>query len=369
MGAKRGLLASAAVLAAALAGCAGGPQAGQTPTAGASPSPSADASGPLSCDDLVSGELVAAALVGADGDPVDPVPAVNGTDAFTGVLLEGVGGFACSWRVGSGMPEYQAPSDWAYLRLDVLPDAAGDWMPLQLGDAPSPDTREVAGVEASVAAGDAGWFLSAPVGEDWAVASITAAGLAGTGSRFEGIDAERMLDRLADVAEAAFTTLGTATPDRLERPAVELRATDAACTGPLDRDGIVDAAQLRAGTTVEYLVTDATAEPLRDFAAAVHAAARTFDCELRVDGGTVVTVTAAPGFGPLMDAFRAPDADVALDGLPLDGAPAGVEASAVVERPAEDPAAVAVVAVGDALYQVRGERVEEVARAIVAQSE
>ncbi|MEI5582621.1 MULTISPECIES: hypothetical protein [unclassified Agromyces] len=367
MGLNPLLLATAAVLVAALAGCAGAPAASPSPSPVATASPTPDAGEPLACDDLVPPELVAATLAGDDGEPVDPVAAVAATEAFTGVLIEGVGGLACSWRVGSGMPEYNPPSDWAYLRVDVLPDAAGRWVPLQLGDAVSTDTREVAGIEASVTGGDPGWFLSAPVGDDWVVASISAAGLTGAGSRFDGVGGAAMIDRLADVARTAFPVLEAATPEQLERPAVALRDMDAACAGSLDRAGILEAVQLRDGTTVEYVATDAADDPV-GFPNAVRAAARAFDCELRVDGRPVVTITTAPGFASLFDRFREPDADVAYDELLLGEAPEGVEARAVVERDPDGPASLTFLAVGDALHQIRGERVEEVARAIVARS-
>ncbi|MGR2751871.1 hypothetical protein [Agromyces arachidis] len=363
------LAAVAATAAVALSACAGSAPAGEpAPSAPASTTPAASA--PLGCDDLAPADLVAATLAGADGEAEEPVDAVNGSDAMSGVLVEGVGGLACSWRVGGGMPEYGAPSDWAYLRIDVLPGAADDWVPLQLGDSVSPDTRDVAGVEASVAGGDPGWSLSAPVGEHWVVASISAAGLTAEGGRFAGIGGAVMIERLVAVAETAFEALDSAQAEQLAelgRPVVDLREGAAACTGRLDQAAVVDALQVRDPAVVAYETTDAAAAPPRDFDHAVRAAARTFDCTVLVDGGPRVVVTVAPGFAVLFDRFGEPDADVTFEPLDLGGVPDGVDASALV-RPATGDASAspAVLAVDGALHLIRGDRVEGVARAIVA---
>lgn len=351
-----------------LTACAAADEVTPSPTP-ETPTPTPTASAPLACDDLVPAETVAATLVGADGEPVEPVPAVQGSDAFTGVLIEGVGGLACSWRVGSGMPAYNAPSDWAYLRVDVLPDAADRWVPLQLGDSPSTDTREIAGIEASVAGGDPGWSLSAPVGEDWVVASISAAALTAEGGRFAGLGGDVMLDRLADVAEEAFTTLAAATPEQLDRPTVRLRETDPACTGALDESGVVAAMQLPADTTVEYTTVDATSVDPQYFEQAVRAIARTFDCDLVVDGQTWITITTAPGFGPLFDLFRQPDGDVSFEEFGLGDVPAGVDAEGLIATRQDGPPGSIELALDETLHHIAGIDVnQQLARAIVARA-
>ena len=346
----------------ALTGCSvAAPAAAPTPSA--SPAPAPEASDPLRCDDLVPDDLVAAALQGSDGIAIEPVAAAKHSDVFDAVLLEGAGGLPCSWRVGGGMPEYNAPSDWAYLRVDVLPGAAAGWVPVQLGDAPSDHTREIAGVEASVAGGDPGWVISAPIGDNWVTASISAAALTSTGSRFAGLGADVMIDRLAEVAEAAFTALQQATPDRLDWPIVELRQTEAICNGGLDEQGIVAALQLPAGAAVEYSVRNPSIEAPTSFAAAVGAAARTFTCELQADDGTWLTITTARGFSPLFDRLREPDADVALGPLELADAPA--DTKAVVTGTGR--ASTVYLSIGGTVYGIHGEGAPAVAQAIVAQ--
>ena len=347
----------------ALTGCSV-PAPAETPSPPPSPTPTPAASGPLTCGDLVPVDLVATALEGADGVLVEPVAAAKHSDVFNAVLLEGAGGLPCSWRVGGGMPEYNAPSDWAYLRIDVLPGAAARWVPVQFGDGPSPHTREIAGVEASVAGGDPGWSISAPIGESWVVTSLSAAALTSTGSRFAGLGADVIIDRLADVAEATFTMLQQATPDQLDWPSGELRQGDAICNGGLDEQGIVAALELPVGSAVEYTVSDPSIEAPTSFTGAVRAAARAFTCELQAEDGDWLTITTAPGFSPLFDRFRSPDADVALSPLELADAPQDTEAMVM----GTGRASTVYLSIGGSLYSIDGEGAPAVAQAIVAQT-
>ncbi|MBM7503676.1 hypothetical protein ACFPER_09340 [Agromyces aurantiacus] len=356
--------ASLASLLLGLAGCAAPePPASPTSTASSTPTPGPAASDPLDCDALVPADLVAATLEGADGMPVEPVAAVEDHRAFDAVLLEGAGGLPCSWRVGDGMPEYNAPSDWAYLRVDVLPGAASQWVPVALGDAPSDETREIAGIEASVAVGDPGWAISAPVGDAWVVVSLSAAAHTSTGDRFAGLQVD-MMDRLAAVAEAAFTALQQATPDQLDWPALELRQTDAVCNGGLDEQGVVAAMQLPAGTTVEYTMSDPAATAPEYFTSAVAAAARAFTCEAWASDGTWLRITAARGLSPLFGRFGEPDADLALSQLELADTPP--DTSALVSGTGR--ASTVLLSLGGTLYRIEGEHAPDVAQAIVAQT-
>lgn len=357
--------AAATLLLVALAACTGGtptPAPSATPT----PSPEPVATGPLTCDELVPAELVAATLEGADGAPVEPVAAVNPIDAFEAVLLEGAGGLSCSWRVGSGMPDYSAPSDWAYLRVQVLPGAAGQWVPIRFGDGPSTDTRQIAGIEASVAGGDPGWMISAPVGDAWVVADLSAAGHTGAGSRFLGLDGRAMIDRVAAVSEAAYTTIAATDAARLELPTVALREGEAVCNGGLDEQGIVAAEQLPADASAEYTVFDAAAVPVDRFEDAVRSAARVFACDLEVDGMSLVRISTARGFAPLFDRMLGADVETAFESLALADAPDGTQA--VVRRYDDGPASPVVLAVGETLYEVSGDGASAVAQAIVAQT-
>ncbi|WP_092964451.1 hypothetical protein [Agromyces sp. CF514] len=364
---KPAVVATASLLLLALTGCVGlADDAATTPTPTVAPETSAPAPTLLTCDDLASADLVATTLEGADGVAAQPVPAVNDYDAFDGVLLEGAGGLPCSWRVGSGMPEYNTPSDWAYLRIDVLPGAAGQWVPLSAGDAPSTDTRTIEGIEASVSGGDRGWSVSAPVGDSWVVLSISAAGLTGAGSRFSGLGGDVMIDRLADVAGPAFTAVQQASPEQLAWPAVELRQTDAVCNGGLDEQGILAAEQVPADASVEYETLDPTTEAPAYFSDAVRAAARTFTCDLWVDALPLVTITTARGFSPLFDRLRAPDGDVGF--APFDLADAPADAAAVVAVTDDGPSSPAYLSIGGTLYEIQGDGAQAVAQAIVAQT-
>jgi hypothetical protein len=356
---------TASLLLLALTGCSAA-TVPPSPTPSPSPSPTPAASGPLTCDELVPADLVAATLEGADGVPVEPVVATHGGRVFDSVLLEGAGGLACSWRVGSGMPEYNAPSDWAYLTVQVLPGAAALWMPLWAGDAPSTHTQQVGDIEASVSSGDAGWGLSAPVGDAWVLATIAAAAHTSTGSRLDPLGGPAVIDRLTAVAESAFAEVEQADAARLAWPAVGLRQGDAVCNGPLDQAGIVAALGLPAESEVTYTAKDPTSTPPSTFGLAVQSAAHSFDCELQVDGSWQVTISTAHGFAPLFDRLQAPDGDLSFSTLELVDAPAGATALANAE---DGRAAEAFVAVSDTLYRISGEGARVVAQAIVDQAD
>lgn len=358
-------VATASLILLALAGCSA--DAAPTPSPRPTPSVTPDpvASGPLTCDDLVPADLVAATLEGADGARVEPVAAVHSGHVFDSVLLEGAGGLACSWRVGSGMPEYNAPSDWAYLRVDVLPGAAAKWQPFESEGVPSSDTRQVGGIEASVSGGDPGWGISAPVGDSWVHATISAAGLTGSGSRFAELAGGGMMDRLVEVAASAFTAIEQADAARLVLPAMELRQSDAVCNGGLDEQGIAAALAVPEGSTVEYVAVEPNAIEPRTFGEAVKAAARTFGCGLQVDGMQEMTISTARGFAPLFDRLLAPDGDAAFTPLELADAPADARA---VTNSADNRGATVYLAIGGSLYKIEGEGAQAVAQAIVAQT-
>jgi hypothetical protein len=359
------VVATASLILLALAGCAAATAPTPTPRPTPTVTPDPVASGPLTCDDLVPAGLVAATLEGADGVPVEPVAAVNSGYVFDSVLLEGAGGLACSWRVGSGMPVYNAPSDWAYLRVDVLPGAAAQWQPFESEGVPSPHTRQVGGIEASVSGGDPGWAISAPVGDSWVHATISAAGLTGSGSRFGELAGGGMMDRLVEVAASVFTAIGQADATRLVWPVMELRQTDAVCNGGLDEQGIVAALQLPEGSSVEYVAVEPNAVEPRSFGEAVNAAARTFDCRLEADGMPSLRISTARGFAALLDRLVAPDGDAAFTPFDLADAPADAQA---VTNSEDGRASTAYLSIGGSLYRIEGEGAQAVAQAIVAQT-
>jgi len=359
--------ATACLVLFALTGCLATPVAAPTaiPSPSPSPTPTPEASGPLTCDELVPPELVAATLEGGDGIAVEPVPAAKGSVAFDQLLLEGAGGLACTWRVGSGMPEYNAPSDWAYLTVEVLPGAGSQWVPLSMGDGPSTMTRRIAGLDASISGGDPGWAISAPVGGSWVRATISAAALTSTGGRFLGLGAETMTDRLAQVGEVAFPVLQQADDSRLTWPAVALPQGDAACNGGLDESGILDALEVPEGSAAEIVASEPDAAAPGSFEEAVDAAARTFTCDVQVDGRPVLTITTARGFASRFDRLSAVDANAALVPFELADAPADARA---VGNGADGRAAVAYLAIGDSAYAIQGAGAPAVAQAIVAQT-
>ncbi|WP_344376376.1 hypothetical protein [Agromyces tropicus] len=365
--------ATATLLALLLAGCTPpAPDPGPSPTAAPSP-PAAEPTpaAPLDCDGIVPTGLVADALQGGAPEPVEPVVATQplSFELFPAMLLEGLGGLDCSWRVGSGMPEYNDPSDWAYLRLAVLPDAASEWVPLATYEGmPSTLTRRIGGIDASFEGGDLGLTYSAPVGDDWVLLSLRAAGLTAEGGRFRGVDGGDELDRLDAVAEAAYSTVAAAAPDEPGPPRVELRRLDrpAVCRGGLAAPGLLMAS---GASDAEVVVSEPTGPP-DSFAAAIAQRARLFTCSVS-DGVTdLETVRTARGFGGVIDDFTRPDLEVGFSPIAFADVPDG--AGPVVGYVENDVSprygGDAVLAIGDSLYWIRGLHPEAIARAIVAQT-
>ncbi|WP_438854436.1 hypothetical protein [Agromyces sp. M3QZ16-3] len=359
--------ATATLLVLALSGCtfaAADPAPSPTapPTAPAAEPTTADA---LDCDGIVPTSLVADALQGAAAEPVPPVRATHWDhDAFEAILVEGLGGLDCSWRVGSGMPVYNDPSDWAYLRVAVLPDAADEWVPLATYEnSPSTMTRRIGGLDASFEGGDLGWTYSAPVGDDWVLVTVRAAGLTAWGGRFRGMDIGIELDRIDEVAAAAFASVAAALPGELGTPLVEVGDRRAECRGGLDPKGLA----MATGASVEDVTVSEPSAPARSFEEAVALRAGLFTCT--VDGGEWANrITTVRGFDALIDRFTEPDTDVAFSPMQLDAVPEGHEVTAYVANDAEDPARYAVLAIPGSLYWIDGEDPGAIARAIVAQT-
>lgn len=340
------------------------PVSSATPTA----EPAAPtASGPLACDDLVPVDLVAEALTGADGAAVAPESAVQPGRAFDNALLAGAGGLGCSWRVGDAPASYYGSSaDWAYLAIAVLPGAAAQWVPLWAGDSPSTESAMIDGIEASTAATEGGWRISAPVGESWIQLSIAAGGLTSTGSRFDGLPDGTVSSRLAEAAAAVFDAVAGARPEQLDWPRSELRQADAVCNGALDEGGITAVMQLPVGAVVEYVAVDPTSTAPTHFDEAVRSAARTFDCELRVNGVLFTTITSAWGLGSGLDLITGSDAAPFFNEVEFPGGPAAVEA--VVASHHDGPSSPAYLVVDGALYEIQGDGTVAIAEAIVAQT-
>ncbi|WP_430645028.1 hypothetical protein [Agromyces sp. GXS1127] len=360
--------AAALLLTVVLAGCAAtGADPVSTP-ATTSPDPSVvpAASGALDCADLAPVGLIAAALQGSAPEPVAPVVAVHPDAVFEAVLLEGVGGLSCSWRVGAGMPVYNSPSDWAYLRIAVLPDAAADWVPPQGHEGGAAPTRPIGDVEAALLAGDSGWVLSAPVGAHWVQLDLRAAALTASGGRYRGVDGSTVVERLAEVAAAAFTTIAAAPADGFGPPLVAVGDPAAECRGGLAAPGILDAAEAPPGAE---LVAFEREEPAASFDEAVALRAGTFTCAIVVDGYPATVIRTARGFGGLVDRFAAPDADRSFVAVVPADVPDGQAVTAYVQETGDiGVRPLAALAVGDSLHWIDGEHAGAIAQAIVAQT-
>ncbi|QAY72919.1 hypothetical protein ET445_05745 [Agromyces protaetiae] len=368
-------LALGALAGGTLTGCASiaaGQAAASTRAAGstATAAPAPDPAVPLTCADLVPESLVASALAPASGTPAaaaesdsTPQPAVQPNALFDAAVLEGLGGLDCSWRLGD--PQAAIGSglgDWSYLSLRVLPGAADRWVPVWAGDAPSEDVRDIGGVEASTAAGETGWRLSAPVAGAWVQFEITAAGLTGTGSKYAGISDGTMLDRLAAVAEPVFAALESATPEQAAWPRLELAPVEPTCTGDLDVALLLVYLGYPADTAVSYRARtpDAVAASLDD---AIRADARVFTCVLLAGGHGVSEIAVARGFAPESGVLDAPDGDVALDPLAL---PPGGDARAFIGPAMPNGGRTPVyLAAGGDLYEIWSDRSSAIADGIV----
>ncbi|PPL19928.1 hypothetical protein GY24_03175 [Microterricola pindariensis] len=322
----------------------------------------------LACDDLVGADAVAAALTGADGIRPTPVAAVQPSDAFESALLGGVGGLACSWRVGEGQRLLgDADGDWAYLQLDVLPGAAGQWQPAWAGDMPSTETVDIDGVSASVSQGETGWQLSAPVADNWVHLTVRASDLMRGTSRFAGLPEGTVAGSLADVAAEAFAVLAAAAPERLAWPALETRSGEALCDGGLAEAGIAAALQIDPVDVRSYTATDARASTPTSLQAAVHAAAGSFVCELATDGFGMTWITVVRGFAPALGAMNdGPDTAAAFAPIALEGAVPPEEAIVAVRD--DGPRSPLYFTVGSTLYEVHSDGAQSVAEAIIAQT-
>lgn len=359
---------AAAVLVLLLSGCvASDPTPTETPIAAPTPVETTP-TGPLMCDELAPSDLVAAVMTGADGAVVDPVRAIRPTDAFNAVELAAAGALGCSWRVGEPPTAiYSGDADVAYLSIGLLPGAAGQWQPAWAGDAPSTDTLAVGAIEASTAVGESGWQLTAPVGDAWVAMRLTASGLGSTGSRYDGIPPAEMLSRLGALAEASFSAVQAASPDRLAFPAAtSQRQGDAVCNGGLDPQGIGMALDV-AFTETE--VDDPTTRAPDSFEAAVAAAARSYSCDYLTDSMRGPHIAVVHGAGQFFDLLGQADVSTAFGPLDLSAAPGYAGGDAAIRALVTDgPASPVLLKVGDSVYEISSkDGAAAVAEAILAQ--
>ena len=363
---RLGASAVLVLLTASLAACAAEP----TASAPAVPSVTAEpvhSTTPLTCGDLVSSDAAALALTGTDGVPPEPVEAVQPSHGFEHALLTGAGGLACSWRVGTGQSGIgDERGDWAYLSVEVLPDAAADWVPPYAGDAPSEEHRTVGHIDATTSAGETGWRISAPVGVAWVDMRVTSSGVISGGSRFEGGSFDGVLDGMMPAAEEAFTALSAATAAQLSWPKLQVREGEARCDGGLDQVGIENALQLD-GAQVEYNLIDSRASTIDGLADAVEARIGVFRCELFAEGFGYTEITVVRDFESVMGELATmPDLSEALEAVVLDGAVDGE--TAVQARREDGPRSPVYFALGQTLYGVASDGAATVAEAIIAQT-
>lgn len=356
----------AAIIVLALVACS--PTEG-TPVATVQPSTPVEtaATGLLTCDELVEAKAVARALTGGDGIVPTPVAAVQPSAAFDSALLTGVGGLACSWRVGEGQLRVGAgEGDWAYLQVSVLPNSAELYMPLWAGDSPSTETTLIDRVTASVTQGETGWKISAPVGDSWVQLAVRGSGLVSSTSRFEGKASVDVSTDLIVAAAGVFGILSAAAPERLAWPALESRSTDAACDGGLNEMGIADALMIDPSIEPDYVMTDSRANTPESIESATRAAAGVFACELRAGDYGMTTITAVRGFAPVLATMTEADSSVAFQPIALNGAVAP-EAAIVAVRD-DGPRSPMYFTVGETLYEVYSDGTQHVAEAIIAQA-
>lgn len=358
---------AAAALVLLLSGCVA--SAAPTATSIAEPTPVETApAAPLTCDQLAPGDLVAAAMTGADGATPEPVPAIRPNDAFGAVELAAAGALGCSWRVGEAPTAvYAGGADIAYLSIGVLPGAAESWQPAWAGDSPSADTLAVGGIEASTAVGESGWQLTAPVGDAWIAMRLTASGLGTTGSRYDGVPPAEMLARLGAIGESAFAMLEGASPEQLAFPAAaSQRQGDAVCNGGLDPQGI----GMALGTTYsETELDDPTTRAPQSFEAAVAAAARSYSCDYLNDTERGPHIAVVYGAGEFFDVLEQTDVSTAFGPLDLSTAAGYADGDVAIRALVTDgPASPVLMRVGDSVYLIQSkDGAASVAEAVLAQ--
>ncbi|SIN87660.1 hypothetical protein [Agromyces cerinus] len=245
---------AAAALVLLLSGCvASAPTPTETPIAAPTPVETAPA-GALTCDDLASSDLVAAALTGVDGATPELVEAWWPRAGLGEMAVTAAGGLDCSWRAGAAVnPDEYGATDGRYLRVEVLPGGGPLWQPYLMGDGPAQDTdhRDVGGAPGLATCGDPGCRVSVPVGDTWIQVNLTPDGWNADQSVFAGMDARAVLDGVVAVAASAVEAVDAAGPTGLGT---------ASPTEQVDCESVLPAAEIETidGTLAEWSTTGAT---------------------------------------------------------------------------------------------------------------
>ena len=256
--------------------------------------------------------------------------------------------------------------DWVYLTVEVLPNAAVDWVPPYTGDVPSDARRTVGQIEATTTAGEAGWRISAPTGSAWVEVRVTSSGVSSGGIRFEGAPLDSVLDGMMPAAQRTFAAVEVATPEQMSWPTLPFREGEARCDGGLDQVGIENALQLD-GTPVQYNLLDARAETIDRLADAVEARIRVFTCELFAEGFGYTEITVVRDFESIIEELATmPDMSSALEPIVLEGSVQ--DETALQARREDGPRSPLFFTLGQTLYGVSSDGPAVVAEAIIAQT-
>ena len=350
-----------------LAGCTSAPaNPAPSPTESSpAPSPTAAPAGLLGCADLPSTDLASTALAGQDGQSPDPASARQPSADLSDLAVELAGGLTCGWRAGApeGNPlEYRDSDDWAYLTVQVLPVAAGDWTAYLFGDSPVETRATIAGVEAATGCGDVGCAISAPVGDAWVQLTVSAFDFALGASPYGSMGIDEILAAMTPAAEAVFTTVAGASAGQLAWPDSTVADTSARCAGALDPQGIGAALGEPGFGWQPAEIALPAAAPLSVVASY---RAKVYSC-VSTDADTVITV-ARGGGDVLRTALATGDYATALEPIELELAVDGE----VAARACADTSSFCSVlfSIGDTAYQVES-RVDAVAvaEAMIAQA-
>lgn len=169
----------------------------------------------LACSDLVAPAHLTSALTGGSGAAPTVVPAFQPDYDLRARAVTAAGGLQCSWRAGTApADDFAYEGDWAYFWVDILPNAADVYHPVQLGDAPTTQTKAFGSVTASATCGDPGCEASAVINDAWVAVRVNAAGWNSDRSIYVGIG-ESLLDHVAPAITDVFAAVGAAAPEQL----------------------------------------------------------------------------------------------------------------------------------------------------------
>ncbi|MGW9630686.1 hypothetical protein ACWGST_08270 [Agromyces sp. NPDC055520] len=290
-----GCVAAALVL--LLSGCTAPAPSATTPAAEPAPVETTPA-GPLTCDDLASTDLVAAALTGADGVVPELVEAWWPRAGLGEMAVAAAGGLDCSWRAGAAVnPDEYGATDGRYLRVEVLPGGGPLWQPYLMGDGPAQDAdqRDIGGAPGLATCGDPGCRVSVPIGDAWIQVELTPDGWNADRSVFAGMVPGQVLDGVVAVAASAVEAVEAAGPTGLGA---------ASPAEPVDCESVLPAAEIETldGAPAEWRTTGATLPEQVWFDDAARHLAGFVGCQ---GPGAAPTLEIAPGGAALVAAFAA----------------------------------------------------------------